>query len=275
MGVSEAERNAVYETLWAEGGVKFALGSFRDLSYDIEANATVSEFMRAKIRQIVRDPVVREKLIPTHPFLSRRPIVDTHYFETYNRDNVSLVDVTETPIERVTEAGIRTTAGEIGLDVIVFATGFDAVTGPYFNIDFRGRNGVRLKDCWRDGPRSYLGLQTAQFPNMFMVGGPGSTLGNLTLTIETHVDWITDRIREMRTAGRQTIEPTTEAEAEWAAHVQELAEQSLMPQASSWFDGSNIPGKAKAYLFYFGHFGRYRQQLQQIAAAGLPGFAVA
>ncbi len=274
MEVSDAERHAIYEKLWAEGGVKFALGSFRDISYDLDANKTVSDFMRDKIREVVTDPEIREKLIPHHPFLSRRPIVDTNYFETFNRENVTLVNVNEVPIEEITPRGIRTSAGEIELDVIIFATGFDAVTGPFFNIDIRGRAGATLPDRWAAGPRSYLGLLSADFPNMFMITGPGSTIGNLPLTIETHVDWIADRISDMRERGIATIEPTQEAEDAWTQHVAELAKKSLMPMARSWFDGSNIPGKPRAYVFYLGHFGKYRARLQEVADQDLEGFIV-
>jgi cation diffusion facilitator CzcD-associated flavoprotein CzcO len=270
--VSPEERQAIYESLWAEGGIKFALGSFRDISYDPDANRSVSDFMRDKIREIVKDPEVREKLIPHHPFLSRRPIVDTNYFETYNRDNVTLVDVGENPIVEITPTGLRTTTVDYDLDVMVFATGFDAVTGPFFRVDIRGRDGARLPEKWKAGPRSYLGMQTVDFPNLFMITGPGSTIGNLPLTIETHVDWIADCIAFMRRQGVATIEPTPAAENQWCEHVREQAEQSLMPQTKSWFDGSNIPGKVKAYVFYLGHFGKYRARLKEVADRGMEGF---
>lgn len=273
MEVSEEERQATYEKLWNEGGIMFALGSFRDISYDLEANQTVSDFMRNKIRQTVKDPVVAEKLVPHHPFLSRRPIVDTNYFEAYNRPNVTLVDVSESPIEAITENGIRTKDGEIPLDVILFATGFDAVTGPFFNIDLRGRNDATLPDRWKTGPRSYLGLQTVDFPNLFMITGPGSTIGNLPLTIETHVDFIAGTIARMEKEGISTCEPTAEAEKEWCDHVHEMADQSLISRARSWYDGSNIPGKTRAYVFYFGHFGKYRARLQEVAGT-MKGFVL-
>jgi cation diffusion facilitator CzcD-associated flavoprotein CzcO len=270
--VSEDERRAVYEALWAEGGIKFAFGSFRDLSYDIAANETVSDFMRSKIREIVKDPETREKLLPTHPFLSRRPIVDTNYFETYNRENVTLIDVREHPICEITPRGVRTEHSEYALDVLVFATGYDAVTGPYFNIDLRGRNDVRLTTQWADGPKTYLGLQTVNFPNLFMITGPGSTLGNLPLTIETHVDWITDCIAWMQRNRFVAIEPSAEAEQEWADQVAEVAERSVIRLTDSWMNGANIPGKVKVPLIYFGHFGKYRRLLSDVAEAGYKGF---
>lgn len=272
MDVSEEERHAVYERLWAEGGIKFAFGSFRDLSYDLAANQTVSDFIRAKIRELVEDPTTREKLIPTHPYLSRRPIVDTNYFETFNRENVTLVDVRESPIEEIIPNGVRTQDGEYVLDVLVFATGYDAVTGPYFNIDLRGRNNTMLTTQWAEGPKSYLGLQTINFPNMFMITGPGSTLGNLPLTIETHVDWITDCIASMRRDGLTTIEPTSESEEAWSDHVTQAVEQSVIRLTDSWMNGANIPGKAKVPLFYFGHFGKYRRLLNEVAEEGYRGF---
>lgn len=272
MDVSEDERRAVYESLWAEGGIKFAFGSFRDLSYDLAANQTVSDFIRAKISEIVQDPSTREKLIPTHPFLSRRPIIDTHYYETYNRENVTLVDVRESPIDKITANGVRTKDSEYIVDVLVFATGYDAVTGPYFNIDLRGRNGVRLTDQWAEEPKTYLGLQAVGFPNLFMITGPGSTLGNLPLTIETHVDWITDCIAWMQRSGFTTIEASSEAEQEWAHQVAEAVERSVIRLTDSWMNGANIPGKVKVPLIYFGHFGKYRRLLNDVADAAYKGF---
>jgi cation diffusion facilitator CzcD-associated flavoprotein CzcO len=272
--VSDQERLATYEKLWQEGGVKFALGSFRDLSYDDAANQTVSEFIRDKIRQVVDDPEIREKLIPQHPFMSRRPIVDTNYYETYNRDDVSLVDVRRTPIEEITTAGVRTAEHEYPLDVLIFATGFDAVTGPFFSIDIRGRDGATLTKNWDTGPTAYLGLQTADFPNLFMITGPGSTLGNLPNSIETHVEWIADCISHLRANGHHSIEATPEAEQDWAEQVNTQAERSMISRADSWINGANIPGKTRAYVFYFGHFGYYRKLCRQVAERGYEGFTI-
>jgi cation diffusion facilitator CzcD-associated flavoprotein CzcO len=274
MEVSEDERRATYESLWAEGGFKFALGSYRDISYNEEANDTASEFIRSKIREIVKDPETREALVPSYPFLARRPIVDTNYFETYNRDNVSLVDVKRHPILEVTADGIQTEQGEVELDIIVFATGFDAVTGPFYKMDLEGRDGANLPDKWSEGPTSYLGLMTADFPNMFMITGPGSTLGNLPLTIETHVEWVSDCIEFLRENGIATIEPLPSAEEEWSNHVREAGERSMMRYADSWFTGANIPGKARSYLYYLGHFGQYRKNLQEVANSNYEGFAL-
>ncbi|GAA4550791.1 NAD(P)/FAD-dependent oxidoreductase [Pseudonocardia xishanensis] len=274
LDVTAEERERVYQEAWREGGIKFALGTFRDVSYDLEANRTMSDFLRDRIRETVQDPETREKLVPDYPFLARRPIVDTGYFETYNRPNVELVDVKAAPIEEITPHGIRTAAGEHELDVIVFATGFDAVTGPFFSIDLRGRDGATLTENWAAGPRAYLGLQTVDFPNLFMITGPGATLGNLPLTIETHVDWITECIASMRRDGLTRIEATAQAQEDWSRHVDEEAGRSMITYADSWYNGSNIPGKAKAFVFYFGHFGRYRQTLGDVAADGYKGFAL-
>jgi cation diffusion facilitator CzcD-associated flavoprotein CzcO len=274
LDVSEEERQKTYEAVWREGGIKFALGNFRDLAYDYEANMTASDFLRNKIREAVHDPVLAEKLIPTHPFLSRRPIVDTGYFETYNRDDVTLVDVREAPIVELTDTGVRTTEAEHPLDVLVFATGFDAITGPFFNIDLRGRNGATLTKNWAAGPRSYLGIQTVDFPNFFMITGPGSTLGNLPNSIETHVEWITGCIAKLRDGGHRSIEATPDAENDWADQVNKIASTQMIAHADSWMNGANIPGKTKAFVFYFGHFGRYRQQIKDIAEAGFTGFLV-
>ncbi len=267
------ERRATYERLWAEGGVKFALGSYRDLSLDLEANRTVSDFIREKIAAIVEDPVTREALTPyDHPFMSRRPIVDTNYFETFNRSNVALVDLRKDPIVRVTADGIQTTAGEIPLDLIVFATGFDAVTGPFFNIDIRGRGGRTLTEAWANGPQTYLGLQTHGFPNMFMITGPTSVTGNLPLNVELHVDWLAGCLEFLEARNCDVVEPSADAQSGWMSEVAEASTSSLTAGTDSWFNGGNIPGKARSMLFYFGHFGKYRTRLESNAAGGYGGF---
>jgi len=273
--VSEAERLATYERLWQEGGIKFAFGSYKDLSINIAANQTVSDFIRAKISQVVDDPETLASLLPTdHPFMSRRTIVDTEYFETYNRDNVALVDLRKTPVVRMTKRGIETTAGEVGLDLIVFATGFDAVTGPFFNIDIEGRDGLKLTQAWAGGPQAYLGLQTVGFPNMFMITGPTSATGNLPLNAELHVDWIADCIAQLDEAGAESIEPSDQAQQEWMREVARMSERSMISRADSWFNGANIPGKAHGHLFYLGHFGRYRTTVTDTARDGYRGFVL-
>jgi cation diffusion facilitator CzcD-associated flavoprotein CzcO len=274
MEVSADERRRTYERLWCQGGVRFANGSFRDLVTDEEANRTVSEFLREKIRETVKDPETAEKLVPSHPFLSRRPIVDTNYFEVYNRDNVTLVDVRAAPIVELTRSGVRTTDAEYPIDVLILATGFDAVTGPYFGIDVRGRDGLSLVEAWAEGPSGYLGLQTAGFPNLFTITGPGSTLGNLPITIETHVEWISDCIAHLRANGIREMEADPTAEKAWMHQVNEQAENSMISRADSWINGANIPGKKRAYVFYFGHFGYFRKLCADVAANNYEGFVL-
>jgi cyclohexanone monooxygenase len=234
-----------------------------------------AEFVRSKIREIVADPQTAEALCPsTHPIGTKRICVDTGYYETYNRDNVTLVDVRRTPIERVTPGGLRTTAAEYNLDVIVFATGFDAITGAVLEIDIRGRGGRPLREKWADGPQAYLGLATAGFPNLFLVTGPGSpsVLSNMVCSIEQHVEWIADCIAHAREHGVQTIEATPEAERAWAAHVGEVAQMTLFPQADSWYVGANIPGKPRVFMPYLGGVGNYRARCDEVAALGYEGF---
>ena len=275
--VSAEERRDTYEQLWAEGGFKFLFGSFYDLLINEEANKTASEFIRGKIREIVRDPEVAETLAPTdHPYGSKRPPIDTDYFETFNRDNVSLVDLRADPIEEITERGVRTAAEEHALDVIVFATGFDAMTGALLKMDIRGRDDRSLRDKWADGPRSYLGLQVAGFPNLFTITGPGSpsVLSNMPVSIEQHVEWISDCITHLRDTGGTTIEATTDAEDAWVDHVAEIADLTLFSKANSWYLGANIPGKKRVFMPYVGGVANYRQRCDEVVARGYEGFAI-
>jgi len=268
------ERREVFETLWAYGGFKFVFGSYKDLMVDRRANDFVAEFIRGKIRERVADPAVAEKLLPVdHPFAARRPIVDTQYFETYNRDNVTLVDVRSFPIVEVTPEGIRTEEGLHELDVIVFATGFDAVTGPFFRIDIRGRDGLPLKEHWVDGPRTYLGLGNNKFPNLFTIFGPGSTFPNAPVGIEHHVQWIADCIVHARENGMDIIEADAEAEEGWMERLRTEADKTLVPLADSWLTGANVPGKKRQVLVFIGHFGRYRKLVDDVAARGYDGFS--
>jgi len=266
MSVSDAEREATYERAWEEGGFKFLVDTFADIAIDLEANATASEFIRKKIKQIVKDPVVAEKLCPTdHPFASRRPLIDTDYFDTYNRPNVTLVDIKEAPIEEITPTGIKTTAGNYDLDIIVYATGFDAMTGTYNKIDIRGRGGRALKDAWAAGPVTYLGVATVGFPNMFMITGPGSpsVLSNMPVSIEQHIEWISGVIDHMRTHDIATFEATPDAQDNWVAHVNEVASQTLYMQTDSWYLGANIPGKPRVFMPYAGWVGPVSQALRR------------
>ena len=271
------EREEVYEAAWAEGGFKFLGSSFSDVATDRRANDTAAEFIRAKIRETVDDPDTAEMLVPTdHPFTSKRALIDTNYYETYNRDNVTLVDIRHAPIEEITPQGIRTEDGEYELDIIVFATGFDAMTGTFFKMDIRGRDGQPLTEKWADGPKTYLGLSSAGFPNMFMITGPGSpsVLSNMPVSIEQHVEWISDLIEHMRERGLDVAEAEADAEEAWGAHVNEIADMTLFPLADSWYLGANIPGKPRVFMPYPGGVGTYRKKCDEVTAAGYEGFVL-
>jgi cation diffusion facilitator CzcD-associated flavoprotein CzcO len=277
LSVTDEEREAIYEQAWQEGGFKFLLNTFFDVSADRRANDTASEFIRAKIREIVKDPDVAEKLVPVdHPFTSKRPLIDTNYFDTYNRENVTLVDIRHAPIQEITPTGIRTEDGEYELDIIVFATGFDAMTGTFNRIDIQGRGGEKLKDKWAHGPLTYLGVSVEGYPNMFMITGPGSpsVLSNMPVSIEQHVEWISGAIEYMRENGYDAMEADEGAEKEWVAHVNETADQTMFMLADSWYLGANIPGKPRVFMPYPGGVGPYRQRCEEIAAAGYPGFTL-
>lgn len=276
--VSEEERLRRYEAAWETGGLGFR-GAFGDLLKNKGANDTASEFLRAKIRSIVKDPQTARKLTPTdHPFASKRPPIDTGYFETFNRSNVSLVDVREAPIQEITPRGIRTSDGrEHELDVIVFATGFDAMTGPLLAMDIRGSGGRSLREDWKAGPRTYLGLQMPGYPNLFTVTGPGSpaVLANMPVAIEQHTQWITACIRHMEEHGFTRIEAEPRAAEEWVAHVNEAAHETLLPMANhSWYLGANVPGKPRVFMPYAGGMGRYRKHCAEVARDGYRGFRV-
>jgi cation diffusion facilitator CzcD-associated flavoprotein CzcO len=275
LDVSDEERTAIYEEMWKEGGFKFLFGSFFDISIDRRANDTASEFIRSKIREMVKDPEVAEKLVPVdHPFTSKRPLIDTNYFDTYNRDNVTLVDIRHSPIQEITPTGIRTEDAEYELDIIVFATGFDAMTGTFNKIDFEGRDGEKLKDKWEAGPQTYLGVATAGFPNMFMITGPGSpsVLSNMPVSIEQHVEWISAAMTHMSNEGLEVMEADRDAEVEWGAHVNEVAEETMFMLADSWYLGANIPGKPRVFTPYAAGVGPYREKCNEVTAAGYEGF---
>ncbi|MBV8560749.1 MAG: NAD(P)/FAD-dependent oxidoreductase [Acidimicrobiia bacterium] len=276
--VPAEERQETYERLWGEeGGFKFIYGSYIDLLFNKDSNETAAEFIRSKIRQIVTDPAVAEKLVPKdYPYGTKRPPIDTDYYQTFNRPNVTLVDLRETPITEIVPAGIRTTGADYDLDVIVFATGFDAVTGSLRKIDVRGNDGLTLAEKWESGPRTYLGLQVAGFPNMFTVTGPGSpaVLANMPTAIEQHVDWIGDCIGYMREHGLTRIEATEAAEDAWVDHVRDVAELTLFPLADSWYLGANIPGKKRVFMPYVGGFLPYTRKCDEVAARNYEGFAL-
>jgi cation diffusion facilitator CzcD-associated flavoprotein CzcO len=269
--VSKEERLKLYEELWALPGFKKWLGNFRDIMMDRAANEDFAEFVRNKIRARVKDPVVAEKLVPKdHPFGSKRIPLETQYYEAYNRDNVLLVDVRETPIERITPKGIKTSDKEYEFDVIIYATGFDAITGAMTRIDIRGEGGQTLKDKWANGPRTYLGLQTAAFPNLFIA--TNTAFCNYMVCAETIVEWITNCIRYIREKDCSRIAPSPQAEEAWVAHVNEVGSHTLLSDAKSWFVGENIPGKAHAILLYANTAPAYRAKCAEVAAKGYEGF---
>ncbi len=275
--VTPDQRHALYEEAWERGGLQFR-ATFRDLLADKAANDTAVEFLCDKIRSVVTDPATAQTLADIdHPYAAKRPPIDTNYFETFNRDNVTLADVKADPIEAITPEGIRTRDGFYPLDVIVFATGFDAMTGPLLRIDIRGRDGVTLTDAWADGPRNYLGLQVAGFPNLFTITGPGSpsVLCNMPVPIEQHVEWISDCIQHMRDSGIERIEALPEAADQWVLDVNAAANATLLPQAHhSWYLGANVPGKPRVFMPYAGGMTRYRQICDEVAADGYRGFAL-
>ena len=271
------ERLDVYETRWQSGGTSF-MGSFADLITSQEANDSAADFVRAKIRQVVQDPEIAELLCPTnHPIGTKRICVDSHYYETYNRANVTLVDVKNAPITHLTETGLAWGEGAFAaFDDIVFATGFDAMTGTLTRIDIKGRGGETLKDKWEAGPQTYLGLMTAGFPNLFLITGPGSpsVLSNMIVSIEQHVDWITDCLVAMKSRDMATIETTPDAEIAWVAHGNVVAHKTLYPQANSWYMGANIPGKPRVFMPYIGGVDVYRDKCDEVAAQGYEGFRI-
>jgi cation diffusion facilitator CzcD-associated flavoprotein CzcO len=273
--VSDEEREEEYEKRWAIGGFAF-VGAFKDTSVDPKANRYAAEFVRKKIREIVRDPVTADLLSPRHTISCKRICLDTEYFETFNRPNVRLVDVTRAPIERITPHGHVAGGIEHELDMIVFATGFDAMTGSLTRIDIKGRDGHTLREAWAAGPVNYLGLGVPGFPNLFTLTGPGSpsVLANMFVANEHHVDWVADCIGYLRERGLRTIEATEAAADAWVAHVNEVAGRTLYPTCNSWYLGANIPGKTRVFMPLPG-FPAYAEKCEEVASRGYDGFAVA
>jgi cation diffusion facilitator CzcD-associated flavoprotein CzcO len=274
LAASPEQRRQEYEARWAHGGIGF-MAAFTDLGSNKEANDTAAEFIRAKIRAAVSDPAVAEALLPMdYPVGSKRVCVDTDYYATFNRANVTLVDIRKAPIEEITPRGPRTRTATYAVDNIVFATGFDAMTGALFQIDIRTGAGNTLKEKWAGGPRTYLGVATAGFPNLFLITGPGSpsVLSNMIVSIEQHVDWIADCIATLGERHLKGIEATVEAEDDWVAHVNEAADATLYRLADSWYLGANIPGKPRIFMPYVGGVGAYRQRCAAVAANDYEGF---
>ncbi len=277
LAVDAETRRREYERRWQQGGANF-MHAYNDILVDKAANDTAAEFVRGKIRETVANPQTAEALLPHgHSLGAKRICVDTDYYETFNRDNVTLVDVRRVPIERLTQDGLRIGGRDYAFDAIVFATGFDAMTGALDAIAIQGRGGATLKEAWSTGPRSYLGLMSAGFPNLFTVTGPGSpsVLSNVIVSIEQHVDWIADCLAYLRQHGISTIEPEQTAQDDWVAHVNEVAHRTLYPQANSWYMGANVPGKARVFMPYIGGVNVYRRICDEVAAEGYRGFRLA
>jgi cyclohexanone monooxygenase len=270
------ERRAKYQARWTRGGLTF-MSVYNNLAFDKAANDTAADFVREKIAEIVKDPKTAKLLQPNnHPIGSKRICIDSDYFATFNRPNVTLVDIKSDPIEEILPNAVRTGTAEYELDALVLATGFDAMTGSVARIDICGRDGQTLNQKWAEGPKTYLGLMSAGFPNLFIITGPGSpsVLSNMIVSIEQHVDWITDCIAYMRRRDIDTMEANRQAEEGWVAHVNEVAHGTLYPQANSWYMGANIPGKPRIFMPYIGGVGTYRQICDDVAAKGYEGFTM-
>jgi cyclohexanone monooxygenase len=270
------ERRAKFEAGWDHGGVVF-MAVYNNILLDKAANDTAADFVRGKIAEIVKDPKTARLLQPnSHPIGTKRICVDTDYFATFNKPNVELVDIKSSPIEEITESGVRVAGRDYEADALVLATGFDAMTGSVARIDIVGREGRTLNQKWEEGPRTYLGLMSAGFPNLFIITGPGSpsVLSNMIVSIEQHVDWITDCLAHMRNNGLVAMEATKPAEDSWVAHVNEVAYTTLYPHAASWYMGANIPGKPRIFMPYIGGVPVYRQKCDEVAAKGYDGFAM-
>ncbi|MBD8522274.1 NAD(P)/FAD-dependent oxidoreductase [Lysinibacillus fusiformis] len=272
---SDHHRQEVFEEAWAQGGFAFA-STYKDLLTNEQSNEKAAAFIRSKIRETVQNPIVAEKLCPKYMYGTKRQVLDSDYFETYNRDNVLLVDVKESPILEITETGIQTATDHFKLDMIIFATGYDGMTGPLFKIDIRGRNGVTLKDKWENGAsvQTYLGLATACFPNLFMITGPESpsVLVNMPIAIEQHVEWIAKCIDYLREHDIDVMETNAEAEQAWSKHCREIANETLYVKGDSWYTGANIAGKPRSFLIYLGGFNYYTKRCQEVAQNNYEGF---
>jgi cyclohexanone monooxygenase len=274
--VSADERRRRYEEGWQRGGINALSAAFTDFFTDEAANKAAQDFARDKIREIVRDPATAELLCPRHHIGTKRTCVDIDYFQTYNRDNVELIDARSRPISHITSTGVALDDRHLDVDVIVFAIGFDAITGALADIEIRGTENQLLSDKWAHGPRTLLGLQTAGFPNLFTVTGPGSpsVLSNMVVSIEQHVNWITDCLVNLRRLGLTRIEASPDAEDRWMTHIAELAAETLYPKANSWYVGANIPGKPRVLMPYIAGCGQYRRECDEIVARGYEGFTL-
>lgn len=267
------QRRALYEDLWEKGSFQFFLKLYNDIAVSEEANATLSDFIRDKIREIVKDPETAEKLLPDHYVMTKRPILDDGYFETYNRDNVTLVDLREDPILRFTPNSVITESGEHPIDMLVLATGYDAISGSMLRLNPKGRGGQSLKERWEDRFHNYLGMTVAGFPNLFMIHGPGSpgVFYNMPLGAERQLNWIGDFMTHLGKHGIGAVEPKTDSEAAWGDEVNGIANATLFPRTDSWWTGANIPGKPKYFSAYLGG-GIYYMRIADVAAKDYAGF---
>lgn len=272
LSASEEERQREFEERWQRGGFGF-LSSYSDFLLNPDANEVVADFVRNKIRDIVKDPVTAEKLIPTQVIGCKRLCLDSGYYDTFNRDNVSLVDVSENPIQCLTPHGVIAGDTEYTFDALVYATGFDAMTGSILKVDIRGRNSQTLAEAWEAGPLTYLGLCVAGFPNMFMVSGPGSpsVLTNMIMSIEQHVEWITECMINLTGNNKSTIETTEQSQNNWVAYVNSVAESTLYPSCNSWYLGANVPGKPRVFMPLIG-FPAYVQKCNEVVRNNYEGF---
>lgn len=276
---TEQERNAFYGRVWEDPASQLTsmFVCYTDILTNNDANDTAAQFIRDRIADVVDDPAVAKTLQPNdHPFGTKRPVLGTNYYETFNRPNVLLVDVRATPLTEVTKTGLTTTDQRFEFDDIVYATGYDAMTGALTAIDIRGRDGLSLRQKWSEGAQSYLGVAVAGFPNLFTITGPGSpsVLSNMLVSIEQHVDWVAEAIESLLARGLSTIEAQETAEKAWGEHVAEVGNMTLYPQADSWYMGSNVPGKPRVMLPYIGGVGAYRQKCDQVAADDYEGFTL-
>jgi cyclohexanone monooxygenase len=275
--VSEEERNARFQEGWDQGNLVALLLAFTDIITNKDANDTAAEFIRNKIRSIVKDPQTAEDLCPfDHPVGTKRPCLDTGYYETFNRENVKLVNLRRTPMVEINEKGIKTSDAQYDVDAVVFATGFDAMTGALVAVDITGKDGLTLKQKWESGTRTYLGIMVAGFPNFYTITGPQSpsVFSNMMISIEQHVDWIADLMVHMRENGRAVVEATQDAEDFWCKHNAEAGDATLYPLANSWYMGSNVPGKPRVLMPYIGGVGVYRQECDDIATDSYRGFVM-
>jgi cyclohexanone monooxygenase len=274
--VTDEERDQIFEEGWQKGGFHFVFETFDDIIFDQRSNDAAANFIRRKIKETVKDPKVAELLTPyNHPYVAKRPPSGTNYYETFNRDNVTLIDIKSDPIESMTETGLRTQNNEYSFDVLVLATGFDAVTGALARIDITGQDGVRLADVWEYGAETYLSIGVPKFPNMFLMFGPQCSYANAPVVIEPLVGWLRKVIQHMDENGYASVEPTEEATARWSAGVDEIFNQTLLPAgeaANSWYLGANIPGKPRRVLFYFGGVNNFAAHLEACAEQDFDGF---